>query len=243
MSSVRAGLAIGFALLLAPSVADSAPGSPNLSSPPNGIRLSNFGTNLTWQLPRDATQYQLQLTPSGNAGPGVNVIRNVEQQFQVPSPPAWYGLLPDMTYSWRIRGHDKAATAFETDTGWGVWSDTWTFRTPRVASEGIQEVFPAMGMIGIPPPGLTLEWRHPDTGVFYFEVQASADPSFNTDPETATTAVWWNLVHGGVSAPKNSWAAPVLQARTTYYWRVRPRVQGDGEAVDWSRVFSFTTGG
>ena len=28
---------------------------------------------------------------------------------------------------------------------------------------------------------------------------------------------------------------------STYYWRVRPRVQGDGVPVDWSDTWSFTT--
>lgn len=239
---LRVGVAALVSLLAFPTSADTAPSAPSPVSPANGVRLNNFGTWLTWQLPREATQYQLQLTPFGNAGPGVNVIRNVEQQFLIPSPPGWYGLLPDMTYSWRLRGHDKASQAFESDTGWGTWSDTWTFRTPRVTSEGIQEIFPAMGTTGMSTSGVALQWQQPQTAVFYFEVQATPDPTFNMDPQTATAPVWWNLVHGGVSAPKNSWTAPGLQARTTYYWRVRPRIQGDGEPVDWSRVFSFTTG-
>lgn len=61
---------------------------------------------------------------------------------------------------------------------------------------------------------------------------------------TATAAVYWNLVHGGVTTPQNSWRVPEaypLVGGATYYWRVRPRVQGDGLAVDWSDKWRFVT--
>ena len=69
----------------------------------------------------------------------------------------------------------------------------------------------------------------------------SGDPSFNTDPATATSFVWHKLVHGVVTNPLNSWKMPELQPGVTYYWRVRPRVQGDGTPVDWSATWSFAT--
>ena len=228
--------------LLAPALAQATPGAPSLTSPLSGTRLPAFGTTLTWQLLESSTQYQLQVTPAGNDGPAVNVIRNYEGQFQIPSPPTWYGLLPDMTYSWHVRATDKVNTAFETDSSWGIWAPTWTFRTPAVTSEGIREVFPATGSTGIGIDSTRIQWQAPNPSIFYFEVQASTDAQFNTDPETAAAAVWSNLIHGGLGSPANSWQMPRLQPNTTYYWRVRPRVQGDGMPVEWSRTFSFTTG-
>ena len=69
-----------------------------------------------------------------------------------------------------------------------------------------------------------------------------ADPSpANTDPETATDAVWHNLIHGGITSPPNSWQTPELEPGAQYYWEVRPRVQGDGTPVDWSKTFEFRT--
>lgn len=66
-------------------------------------------------------------------------------------------------------------------------------------------------------------------------------PDANFGAQGAVASVWHNLVHGGVSNPLNSWLTPQLQANTTYYWRVRPRVQGDGTPVAWSSGWSFRT--
>lgn len=80
--------------------------------------------------------------------------------------------------------------------------------------------------------------------MFYYEVQLSEDPVFKPDPTAATAAVYGNLVHGGTTEPLNSWTVPnelALERRAIYYWRIRPRVQGDGTAVDWSDTWSFKT--
>ncbi len=91
-----------------------------------------------------------------------------------------------------------------------------------------------------------LQWSHPSAALFYWEVQVSGDPSFDTDPATATSFVWWNLVHGGMSTPRNSWTTPTLQPATQYFWRVRPRVQAtalgtDEPGVAWGPTWSFKT--
>ena len=65
-----------------------------------------------------------------------------------------------------------------------------------------------------------------------------------TNPATAIASVYWNLVHGGETNPLNSWTVPEgfgLNAQSTYYWRVRPRVQGDGTEVAWSTTWTFHT--
>ena len=46
--------------------------------------------------------------------------------------------------------------------------------------------------------------------------------------------------------PLNSWGVPAsfpLEPGTRYYWRVRPRVQGNGTPPAWSALFFFTTPG
>lgn len=125
---------------------------------------------------------------------------------------------------------------------WGAWGES-SFRTPSVDSSGITAVSPANGgsATGFTP---TLTWAHPRPDVFYYELQLSKDPSFNTDGVTAVASVYGALIHGGVTAPPNSYSVPEsapLEAATTYYWRVRPRIQGDGLPVAFTPNFSFRT--
>ena len=179
-----------------------------------------------------------------------------------------YVMLPGMTYSWRIRATDKAAPTSQDDPTWGAWSDTWTFTTPAPVSETVRFTSPVDGatLLSTAPAGLRwndtdtaifyyevkvsrdpsfntapagLRWNDTNTAIFYYEVKVSRDPSFNTGPATAISFVWQNTVHGGLTDPLNSWKTPTLEANATYYWRVRPRVQGDGAPVAWSRTASF----
>lgn len=213
---------------------------PGLVGPADGATLEGLGTTLSWSNPPDTTQYQLQVAPFNNDGPGVNVIRNAESSFVGPAPPEWYGLLPDMLYFWRVRTTTATTTPAEAD--WTAWG-SWTFRTPRVTSATIDAVSPAQGaVVSSRMPALT--WAITNLQSFYYEVQVSKDASFNTNPATATAMVYWVLLHGGVTSPPNSYAIPAsfpLEVGTTYYWRVRPRVQGAGTPVAWSATWSFST--
>ncbi len=90
----------------------------------------------------------------------------------------------------------------------------------------------------------TLQWSNNRRDVFYYEVQLSKDSSFNTDPATATAMIYSGLIHGGVTTLPNSYSVPPdfpLQPDTTYYWRVRPRIQGDGDPLPWSTASQFLT--
>ena len=221
--------------LVAAALADA----PLLSSPANGATISEFGPFLLWTNPAGTTQYQLQVTPANNDGPGVNlIIGSADDAFDIPAPPDWYGMLPDITYTWRVRATDATVSLSETDSGWGPWSDNWTFRTPKVSSSTLTLSSPAKGATSssLTP---TLTWSNTDSAVFYYEVQVSKDPGFGTN-----AFLYSELRHGAVTAPLNSYTIPSsfpLEAGTTYYWRVRPRVQGDGRAVDWPAPASFKT--
>jgi hypothetical protein len=84
-----------------------------------------------------------------------------------------------------------------------------------------------------------LQWVPSNNAIFYWEVQVSGDDRFDTNPSTATSFVWWNLVHGGVSTPAYSWTSPKLPRWKPMYWRVRPRIQGDGMPLPWSSTWSL----
>ena len=89
-----------------------------------------------------------------------------------------------------------------------------------------------------------IRWSSPSPELFYYHFQLSKDRTFNTDPSTATSMVYGALIHGGVATPPNSYRVPAqfpLEPGTDYYWRVRPRIQGDGTPVEWSPTFSFSS--
>lgn len=222
--------------------------TPTLNSPIDGETVTTFGPTLTWANAPGVTHYHLQLTPAGNDGPGLDLLsgsvnRNaLETVFNVPAPPRWYGLLPDMTYTWRVRVSDAPEPVSLTDSSWSPWAER-RFRTPTAGSEGLEALTPGTGetVTTLTP---TVQWGHNQRDLYYYEVQLSRDPTFNTNPAIATAGVHSLLIHGRTTTPANSYTVPPasrLDDNATYHWRVRPRVQGDGTPVAWSIHFSFST--
>lgn len=214
--------------------------SPVLQAPPPGARLHGFGASLGWTNGPGVTQVHLQVLPFEGDGPSIDLIRDPADSFVIPAPPAWYGLLPDMTYTWRVRTATVPTRAGEGD--WSPWAST-TFRTPPAGSVTITPVAPTPGntVAGLTPQ---LRWANSQAGVFYYEVQLSKDATFVTDAARATAMVYGALVHGGVTDPPNTYtvsARSPLEPATDYYWRVRPRIQGDGTPTAWTPAFPFRT--
>ena len=215
-----------------------------LLTPAQGASLTSLGVTLTWNLPAGATQYQLQVIPAKGDGPGINLIRNVDSGFTVEAPAMGSGpyvMLPDMTYTWRVRTTAATSAVDEASAQWGVWSDSFTFHTRTATSGSIGPVSPADGSnaVSLTP---TLQWRDADSAIFYYEVQLSADPLFGMFG--AVAPVYWELRHGGVTNPADSYQVSgqyPLRAGMIYYWRVRPRIQGDGKPAEWSTSWSFAT--
>ncbi|MBI4498706.1 MAG: hypothetical protein HY689_12500 [Chloroflexi bacterium] len=227
-----------------PTAAPTISATPVLLGPSAGTVLPTLSVSLSWSNPVGATQYHLQVLPANNDGPALNLIRNTETGFVLPAPVLGQGpyiLLPGMTYTWRVRATSKGTFAPESDPAWGPWSRVMGFTTPAPSSSGILALDPPNGAIVSTTPQ-DLRWADSAPGIFYYEVQVSGDTRFDANPATATSFVWWNLIHGGVSTPLNSWRTPPLAPNTVYFWRVRPRVQGDGTPVAWSPTFFFKTG-
>ena len=163
-------------------------------------------------------------------------------QYQVQAPDFGgarnYVMLPDITYTWRVRTATTGDTPGTNE--WTAWSAR-TFHTPTKSSATISRVSPDNGAAaGSTRPALL--WDNSDKEVFYYEVQVSSDPGFcNT---AGCPMLYWELVHGGVSSPPNTYLVPEqfpLESGAAYHWRVRPRIQGDGEPVDWSESWTFDT--
>ncbi len=203
---------------------------PALTGPATGARLPGLGADLSWSNPRGAVQYQVEVVPFGNDGPGINLVRNVADNYRVEAPvfgSGNYVMLPDETYLWRVRTSVVTRPPEElTEADWDAWSASW-FHTASRDSSGIASATGASLPI----------WTNADNDVFYYEIQVSPLPDFGPD-----AFLYWELRHGGATQPLNSYRPPPefpLRAGITYYWRVRPRVQGDGAPVAWSPVWSF----
>ncbi len=213
--------------------------APQLAGPANNTTLPDFGPTLQWSNPIGVTQYHLQVAPANDDGPGIDLITaGAGTSFAIPAPPKWYGLLPGMGYTWRVRVADTLETLGGADGRWGPWPQSWAFRTPVVSSATITLAGPTDGALA---PGLrpTLTWANTDTNVFYYELQMSRDPEFGP-----TSFLYSALLHGGVSTPINSYAVPQafpLSPGALYYWRVRPRIQGDGQPAPWPAAGQFRT--
>ncbi|MCX6023907.1 MAG: LpqB family beta-propeller domain-containing protein, partial [Chloroflexi bacterium] len=194
-----------------------------------------------WDLPSGAAQVQVQVTPFNGDGPALNLIRNADVRLNIPAPPAWYVLLPGMTYTWRVRVTPETTPVTEADPSWSAWSSAWRFTTPAPSSMGIGASSPGDGGL-VAAGAAALRWQNSAPDIFYYEIQVSLDREFRTG-ENAIAAVWWNLTHGAVTDPPNSWTTPPLEPGGVYFWRVRARVQGDGAPVAWSPTWSFTVEG
>lgn len=228
------------------------PLAPRIREPVPEAILPTLNIPIEFKPPQDTKSIHLQLIPANNDGPGVDLLLTDEEiikngKFSVPAPVIGRGPyinLPGMGYTWRIRTSSSLKTPEDTkrDAGWTPWVER-NFRTPPSTSETIRLLSPINDET-IDKLNPSIKWDNSNKSIFYYEVQLSKDPTFNTDPQTATAAVYWNLIHGGVTNPLNSYTIPdsfPLERDKTYYWRVRLRIQGDGTAVEWSTISSFRT--
>ena len=219
---------------------------PVLTQPPPGD-ASSMGPLLQWTQPPGTTWFQVQVIPFNEDGPGINLVIGdgalvQAAQYQVLGPNFGsadpnYVMLPDMTYLWRVRTSTVLTNPTEAD--WSAWAVS-SFKTPPASSSTITRVAPPFfGEVRTLTP--TLTWANSNTAVFYYEVQLSRDYEFGPN-----AFLYSEYVHGGASTPANSYVVPAafpLEAGEIYYWRVRPRIQGDGDPLPWSRINVFLAPG
>ena len=217
---------------------------PILTQPPPGD-ASSMGPLLQWTQPPGTTWFQVQVIPFNEDGPGINLVIGdgalvQAAQYQVLGPNFGsadpnYVMLPGMTYLWRVRTATVLTNPTEAD--WSAWAVS-SFKTPPASSSTITRVAPPFfGEVRTLTP--TLTWANSNTAVFYYEVQLSKDYEFGPN-----AFLYSEYVHGGASTPPNSYVVPAaypLEAGEFYYWRVRPRIQGDGDPLPWSRINVFQT--
>jgi hypothetical protein len=216
-------------------------GTPVITSPSNGSMLTHLGTELHWTNPVGATQYEIRVTPFNDDGPAIHLVRDIEDSYTILEPDfdnGNYVMLPGMTYTWDVRVTNSTSSD-PIESEWSARA-SGSFRTPSVTSDTISMTTGMNGSVMSMMP--TLTWTNSNDEVFYYEIQLSADANFSTS--LGSPALYHELVHGGMSNPLNSYTVRpqfVLKADTDYYWRVRPRIQGDGTPVDWSSTARFHT--
>ncbi len=230
---------VAIALLASTPSAYSRPEAPSLLTPFNGARMQTFSPTLRWSVPEGATvtQVHFQVIPYQRDGPGVDLILSPNQgEFTLPAPPDWYGLLPDMSYNWRVRASDATTSIGVDDDSWSDWSRVWEFRTPALNAATIQLQSPT-GDVQVETATPTLLWTDIEPNSWYYEVQLSTDPLFGNNAFR-----YWELRHGAVTDPPRSYAVPEaypLAPGERYFWRVRQRVQGNGVPLEWTVPASF----
>ena len=209
------------------------------------------------------TQFQWKLTPFNNDGPGINTYRGDKENF-IADKPVYEGfegpkmsadgpkghtlILPEMNYmgSWRNSKEPKALDPNK-DAGWCPWRSNYLdTKNIGITSASISPsklggiVYSEGAPMRVNTRTPLIQWSDTDQRIFYYEVQLSKDPKFGQ--ERAVAPVFHNLVHGGLKPPYRSWQVPKdfpLEAGQTYHLRLRPRVQGDGTPLEWSKVWQF----
>ena len=149
-----------------------------------------------------------------------------------------YVLLPGMSYSWRVRVTYSGTAIAEDSILWGPWSRSASLPHTCAKDQFHHASAARTGRI-CAEPAADLRWADNDANIYYYEVQVSKDPQFGNN-----AFLYWELRHGGITQPTNSYTIPAaypLEADTVYYWRVRPRVQGDGIPVAWTQPAAFKT--
>lgn len=229
--------------------------------PQNGEVMEGMGIAAKWNVSPDVLQLHVQVIPANNDGPGVDTVLGNYQTVQRnrnwgvskptvrPEKASSCFALPDMGYLWRMRGSVLEVADPKKDEDWSPWSES-SFRTPARGSGLIDAVSPGpQGRVESLTP--RLQWQNPNSStgssdVFYYEVQVSKDGEFELDPARAKAPVYYELVNVCANQPPYMYyQVPEkypLETNQTYFWRVRPRVQGDGTPVGWSPTLNFQTG-
>ncbi len=121
-------------------------------------------------------------------------------------------------YTLSIEGTAAGADAQNVSVGLNLFSAVPVAAVPAV---------PSNGATGVPTTMPNLSWGGVAQAASY-TIELASDAAFS------------NIVATQVGVAGTSWAAPMLDAHTTYYWRVKAE-NSCGEGA-WSATFSFTTG-
>jgi hypothetical protein len=175
------------------------PGVPVLEFPPNGSITSAASLSFVWGLVDGATRYQIQVDDNTDfSSPAIDSIVSTSAYSHEM-------LLPDGTYTWRVRSGNSV---------WGAYSGGWGLICSRVpAVPGLLSPADKSTLPGSTP---TFDWNDVP-GAVQYQIQVDDSADFSS-PLVST------VVTASVYAPASPWPAGI------YYWRVRagsPVLWGD----------------
>ena len=190
--------------------------APVLNSPSNGyVYSSSVNPTLKCETIRNIGKYIYQWDTTSNFNSPL-CRSTVQTSTSVTVGPLKLGT----TYYWRM-----CATNYN-DSDTSSWSAVWSFTTggsiPTLAS-------PSNGSTAVRLRP-TLDWNAVSS-CDYYDYECDTTPQFNS-PE---------LQSGAIAAGTSEIRLNQLRYGTTYYWRVRIRLNSDTSS--WSTVWSFTTAG
>ena len=190
--------------------------APVLNSPSNGyVYSSSVNPTLKCETIRNIGKYIYQWDTTSNFNSPL-CRSTVQTSTSVTVGPLKLGT----TYYWRM-----CATNYN-DSDTSSWSTVWSFTTggsiPTLSS-------PSNGSTAIRLRP-TLQWNSVSS-CNYYDYECDTTPQFNS-PE---------LQSGAIAAGTSEVRLNQLRYGTTYYWRVRIRLNSDTSS--WSTVWSFTTAG
>jgi hypothetical protein len=185
--------------------------SPNLVSPANNTaNIAVAAANVVWQAVANADMYELQLSPNANFTSDITTNTTADLNF------SFSNLLANTNYYWRVRGKNGGTT--------GDWSlsrkfTTITYNTAPTLS------LPLNNAQNIAVTTNNFSWQTLPN-VTAYEVQLTANGSFNSDIRNYTTA-------------NTTITLDTFLQDVTYFWRVRG-IAGNN-TTPWSAIWVFRT--
>ena len=189
------------------------PERPRLTSPQNNAVGIDTDVRLEWLRDEGTENYWLQV----DTDPAFQSTL-LDRQGIPSNTYAVNGLNEATMHYWRVRGVNSA--------GISGWSETWSFMTTRPVPEAPMLSAPADGATDV-LRNTMLEWLPAEYAAEYRLQVAKADDF---------SAPVIDTKFAGESFP----VSPLLEATTTYYWRVN--AENESGSSPWSAVWSFTTG-
>jgi uncharacterized protein (TIGR02145 family) len=191
----------------------TAPTTPLLSSPSNGLTNQSTSPILSWNVSSGATSYTLQVSANSSFSSFIynqSGLTNTSQQIS--------GLSNSTTYYWKVNATNSYGTS--------SYSSTWNFTTVAVGTAPATPTLssPANNApnVAIPP---TLSWNA-STGATSYSLQVSTSNSFSS------------YVYNQSGLTNTSQQISGLSNSITYWWRVTA-TNSYGSST--SSTWSFTT--